>query len=1117
MALRRSLPALTLMLLTALGAHAAPLPRAAEPAQPVLPDVTQVRDFQPQPVSWWPYVINAGWGGGRGGPERLSGWTAENWPLLDYLDRSADFTSNEWLTHRGIWYEVYGHNEYQETIHFVFDGVKKLFWDNGFAQDFNGERVLSPEYNNSQAWWKEKIGWDAYIVCNNAPRWSAVIDYDLISAAALGHATSQDNIGGPTSRIGAGSHGRYCDFCSRRFFDYLAQTKRLPDFRAKYKNIREYVQATQMDVIKQLPPFGKWTFDPSQAEVIARLCEPPVMNQYQKFLYLSHLSNWIAYYGDCKLTAARLGREFDVHGNQGGSAIGAIPYQVALGDFVDTVWFESQGISAYDMFKYHWNNADGALRYVMGRAMTRGTKPFMSMLKFHKPTPDVVEHEIAECCAGGGVLFPFQDSFEKEPELRTLMTDYYRFRHAHRALYQPQNSRPLSDVGLIYSIPSLMYHDYMYSVSKPLCAFEGIARAMQEGHIQYDVVIMNHPEIHRDHWGIEELKRYPVLVLPAAGCLSEAQIAVLTAYLKQGGTLAVTGDCGTRDEDNVPRGTPPLAQWKQAGRVVEIRPGKTFLPPRATESEATQAQTEETVAALREAVGTPTVQGDLPRWMWVKTWVHGTPAEALTLSAHFVNYNVDFESGRVTDTAPLSVTVSVPPGVEATEATWLVPGQPPQPMALGIKDGRASFLIPSVHLYGILVIGPAGAEQRLSARLQAEAMVARAKMAVATKASTDPLLAHVTRAEYGVQTPEKALELLQFAAGQSDTDYLKSLQDAATADKPVAALAFGAPADFPGWKAVKADMAYTAENGCGWLPVTDDSEPLPDEVYYDSAQRYGGKLVGPEPVAARLPFWPYAQPVPQPLQWSLSSGTARTFRIDVPPGGYRVRVVNVNASWTNYNFRVSGMVSCHGRVMLPDAVLDKSSLAARSFEATAQDGHLDLTFGGATGWGVAAVVVEAAPPRVPAMPLPAWTLLRDWQVSPRYANPEWWRSVTTPLEGRLGSLPLAGWTKLTANCEEHPFPWAGLPAIDLGTNREAEVGDVVYAVTTIKGGRELCFGATSQATLWLNGKPLGFVPNEKGLREEFVAPLKLQPGENKLVVKLQRFWERRWLFMATVK
>jgi hypothetical protein len=96
-----------------------------------------------------------------------------------------------------------------------------------------------------------------------------------------------------------------------------------------------------------------------------------------------------------------------------------------------------------------------------------------------------------------------------------------------------------------------------------------------------------------------------------------------------------------------------------------------------------------------------------------------------------------------------------------------------------------------------------------------------------------------------------------------------------------------------------------------------------------------------------------------------------------------------------------------------------------------------------------------------------------------------------------------------------------MPVIDLGTNQEAEIGDIVYAVSTIQSPAEkdvsLHFGASSQAQLWLNGKPVGYLPNEKGLRrDEWVVPLRLQRGENRLVVKLQRFWERRWMFYASL-
>lgn len=1109
---------LPLVLLCLAPALAVPLPPANEQVQPVLPDTADVWRFEGSSrskVLWWPHVINAAWGGGRGGPERNGGWLDQNWPLVDYLDRSGDYTSNDWLANRGLWAEVYGSNEYQETIHFHLDGAKKLLWDNGIARDYNNERVLSPEYNNSQQWWKDSIGWDAYIVCNNAPRWSAIINYDLISAASLGNATSQDNIGGPTSRIGAGSHGRYCDYCNLRFFDYLKRHNKLPEFRAKYTHIRDYVRDTQAGVLQQLPPLGKWTFDPPQAEVIAKLCAPPVLSEYQKFLYLSHLQNWMDYYQNMKRVPF-MGSQFDVHGNQGGSAIGAIAYQVALMDFVDTVWFESGGISTYDNFRYHWNNADGAFRYVIGRAMTRGRKPFMSMTAFHKRTPDLVEHEMAEACAGGGVLFVNQQGFEKEPSLLDKMTDYYRFRHEHRALYQPQSSQPLSEVALVYSIPTMMYRNYMYSVSPPLCAMAGIARACHEGHVPYDVVIFNHPEIQRDHWQLDALKRYKVLVLPALECLSDPQIATLTAYLQQGGTLAVTGACGTRNEDNLPRAQPPLAEWRKAGRVVDLRPDQAYLPPRVVESEATALQARETLRDLRVALqGRDTIAGDLPRLLWVTPWQHQD-----CVSVHFVNYDLSWETGQATPTKPVDVTVTLPAGLTAQAAAWMVPGQPDQPLAVKARGDQATVTIPAVRVYGVLVIGKQGLDRRASDVLQAQAMQARAKLAagmgVAGHRDDFAKLAETQKAS-ATATPEQAAEyrtaataLLQEVQQYRQDAYLKGLQFPLDTYQTVKCFDFGATQAQNPWLAVKPDTAYDPALGHGWLPNADDSDPMPEELHYAQAQKYGAKFVGPEPAVQRLPFWPYKESIPAPLQFSLSSGTPRTFRADLPPGSYMVRVVTCNPSWTNLNFRVSGMVRCNGQYGLLDAPMEKSALLSREFRADAPDGHLDMTFGGPTGWGVAAVTVR---PFVREEPGEKPMALREWLVSPRYSNPDWWRNVLTPLDGRLAALPTGQWTRVQA-------PAQGLPLIDLGSNRQAETGDVAYAVATFNSDKtgthsKLHFGASSQAELWLNGKPLGIVPNEKGVREdEFRAYVNLIKGQNTLVVKLQRFWERHWMFYA---
>ena len=167
-------------MLIAPGTLAGELPRAGEAVEVTRPDLAaELRRFDAprrEPVAWWPHVVNAGWGGGRGGPERNGGWLDRNWMLVDYLDRSGDYTTHGYLTHRGIWYEVYGSNEYQETIHFHEEGARKYFWDNGIARDMLGRRVLSADYNMSVPWWAAKIGWEAFITCNNAPRWWAVFN-----------------------------------------------------------------------------------------------------------------------------------------------------------------------------------------------------------------------------------------------------------------------------------------------------------------------------------------------------------------------------------------------------------------------------------------------------------------------------------------------------------------------------------------------------------------------------------------------------------------------------------------------------------------------------------------------------------------------------------------------------------------------------------------------------------------------------------------------------------------------------------------------------------------------------------------------------------------------------
>jgi hypothetical protein len=759
--------------------------------------------------------------------------------------------------------------------------------------------------------------------------------------------------------------------------------------------------------------------------------------------------------------------------------------------------FESAGLTAYDNFQHHWHNACGPQRYQMCYAMSRGRKPVLCMSRFDKPTPDLVEHEMAEQCAGGGVLFVNQAAFEKQPAATEKLTEYFRFRHAHRALFADPGRRRHAQIAVGYSIPTLMYRDYQYSGgAEPVTALSGIGRAMEEGHLSYDVVIFNHPEIHADHTTLDELRRYKLLILPALECLSDAQVELIARYLAAGGTVGTIGPCGVRNEDNLPRATPALERWRAAGRVIDLMPGQKFFAPRATESPKTQQIIDAAIASVRKALGArPILEGPLPRLLWVKSWRHG----ADLVSVHFVNYDVDYGSGTARPTAPVeNVSLLLPPGVTADEAAWLTPDGKRQPIPLRHSGQRVEFPLPAVHVYGVLVVGPQGLDAPASLKLQREAMAARASLAAgkAQSAADEALLQNVQQ--------------------RQDEAYCDRVRQSVEMPEAVLQLDFGGQASKAPWKSVAADSLYSSSTGFGWLPDADDSQPTPEEIYYDHvnlALARGNNT--PSAIHPnRLLFWPYKASPPPALATNLACGSPRRFRVDLRPGTYTVRVVVTNPSWIYRNFLVSGMVAANGQTRLLDVPLDRGTLVAREFALPVPDGRLELTFGGPTGWAVAALMIRPGACRED--PQATTGALRTWRVSPRYANPDWYpiAQITAPPEEQLDRLPLAGWREARAAA-------GGLPVVDLGSNRQAEPGDVVYATTVIPSTTArrttLHFTASSAAQLWLNGRALGYVPNEKGLRrDEFLVPVELKPGDNRLVVKLARFWERRWQFCASV-
>jgi hypothetical protein len=1073
--------------------------RVGPAVEVVLPDyLAEVRSFQAEPPAWNEGIVNAGWGGGRGAPDRREGWMREHWLLLDYLDRSGDFSSNDYLEHRGIFHDYGESNEYQESIHFHEEGALALFGENGIARDLDGELVRSQHF-------------DAYIMNAGAPRWWSVLNYDWIANSLFGDAISQDNIGAPIHRSGLGESGRFDDHDNRHFMHHLEASGRLPEFRRSYRQVREYANQHLRTPFEKLPPYAK---GPADRNAVRRISGDPVMAEYRRFRHLSHLHAFMRLYRDVKVLAERADRTYDVHGNQGGGFTGLPPYAVLLANFVDSIWFESSGWSEYDVFKNGWSNAWGPFRFELGEAMSGGRKPVLFMSELGKPSADLAAHAWAETSAGGGVLFVDQLKLAAHPKLLELLEVHYRFRDEHRAIFERRGRRRHAQVGLLYSIPTLLYDQYLTAVNTPpVNALAGAARALEEGHVPYDVVILAHPDLGFDHLEPEDLRRYAVLVAPSLEALSERHAALLRDYLHSGGTLAVLGRLGVVDEQNRRRPRDLMPELERAGRVITLLDGDAFPSSRSRESEATRARSRAVYEAIRRSVGAPLIRGDLPRMLWVKAWQH----EDGFVSTHWVNYDVDYGSGKARPTAPVTLRLRLPSSVPAEEAAWLVPGRPAQTLSLRAEEGGCAVTLPSVRVYGVLVVGRRGLDRAPSLLRRGDRHLLRASYAGRVLANAEERIAAVRT----LRGPRNAADfaaaaerLLRSIADERERAHIVRVHELADPNGALRSFDFGGAARKAPWIPVEPDTLYQASRGYGWLPSRSPPQGMPEERYYVHARRHGG-----DPDAIRtsgVPSWPHPQPLPLPLRKALSSGREQRFRVDLPDDLYRVDVVQANSSWSNWNYLVSGLTRVGDRVVLLDTPIDEGSLLGRSFTVQSEGGFLELRFGGPTGWSIAALLIRPAyadhldPLEVGG--------LRTWWVSPRHPNPDWYPidQVRAPpeLDPAAAMGEREGWV-------EFRTPEAGLPLVDLGSPGDAEIGDVVYAAAIVErraaGVERLHLGASSAAVAWLNGERVAYLPNLKGVsRDEALVDVPLRAGRNLLLLKLQRFWERRWLFYASL-
>ena len=1083
----------------AFGLKAAPDLSVGAPVEIVLPDYgAVVRAFVARPPAWNETLVNVGRGHGRGAPERRAGWLRKHWLLLDAVDRSSDTASNDFLHHRGIFRDWNGSNEYQETLHFREEGVRELLWDRGgLARDLEGRPVLHPRFNLSQKKWRARWDYDVYFANHAAPRWAAIVDRDWLTSPLFGDGLSQDNIGNAVD--GVGSFG---DLDARFFQHHLEQTGRLPGYRSRGLGIRGELK---QGLVPRLQGVSE-----NEAASIRR--QDPVYSEYWRFRNLLQLYSFSRSYEAVKAVAARRGRSFDVHGNQDGFVIGYQPYKVLLSDFVDSIWFESSGFSERGLITRDLSNAWGPFRFEMAEAMAGPRKPILGLSKLEKRTPDLWANALAEVSAGGGALIlnPEKDP-EGSPE-RAVSDAFLVFRDEHRALFERAGRLRHAGVAVLYSLPTFLYDQASRDFNtKAMRDLGGVARALEEGHLSYDVLLVPDAEFRPDDLSLATLRRYEVLILPSVALVSRRHADLLRQFAAQGGTLIAVGDLGTRDARGQPR-TPSLgAELRTAGELLEPLGDASFPRSRRPRTAAVEAQWRALADATRGALSRPVLSGMLPEKLWIKAWRHGDDL----FSLHFVNYALDSVAGKVNPRPAFTARIRPPAELAVEEARWLVPGRPARSLDFKRAADVVEVQLPSVDAYGVLVLGPRGREAQESALRRGRRLLLRASFAGRERSDTASRVAAVEAilAKQGAPAFDAAAQaLLESIARQNEREYVAFVEGVAQLGAAIRAFDFGNERATAGWTAVAPDDLYRSERGWGWLTSLDQSEPTPEERFEvtkkSHARDWNAIRVG------RHAGWPHESALPLVLRKLLVSGRQQRFRVDVPDGRYRVRLVETSPG-AAYKIRVvSGAVSVNGAPVLLDAGLEPGSVVERHFEADARDGHIELAFGAANGWAISLLAIEEAASGKGDAPIRG--AIRDWQVSPRRPNPEWFPldAVAPPSKAVLAAVANEGWVPVSAASK-------GLPVVSLGTPAQAEIGDVVYAraiVSKSEAGRaRLAVGGTSAARVWLNGEAVLSLSNQKGILEaEVEAEVMLRAGRNVLVLELERFWERHWLFYATL-
>ncbi len=309
---------------------------------------------------------------------------------------------------------------------------------------------------------------------------------------------------------------------------------------------------------------------------------------------------------------------------------------------------------------------------------------------------DVVRWMFAEAYAAGArfhVPYPSLDYYAP----LDACEQYVPFIRDNAEAYQ--DVEHLADVGVLFSYASEVW-DYWIGAgtaeSNHSLQWYGLAQALTDMSVQYDVVFAPDGNIIPDNVALEGLLEYETLIVPWAYSLRDEHVALLEQYAKSGKEPIIVGDFATFDEEKNRRQTDAVAALRALDAIV--------VPALNFESYLNDPHGSNAAAVL------DALNALIPN-RWVTVANRSVSAllnrEGDTLHCHLINK--DRQESGFKPQAGLEVRITLPADLRLSDdhAVYLSPdlsGQEPALLPIALQSGVAEVTVPNLEIYGVLVI-----------------------------------------------------------------------------------------------------------------------------------------------------------------------------------------------------------------------------------------------------------------------------------------------------------------------------------------------------------------------------------------------------------------------------